>query len=93
MPLQALDYWLRVRWHQQRSSFARAGYFAGLALRPEPPELLLAAPALQFHPTTDAIATYLAPVVPVTLIGINEDWRRGIKVVSRRRLVPGESQI
>ncbi len=35
LPLQALDYWLRVRWHQQRSEFARAGYFSGLALRPD----------------------------------------------------------
>ncbi|HXE76499.1 MAG TPA: hypothetical protein VNN18_12815 [Candidatus Xenobia bacterium] len=89
LPLQALDYWLRVRWHQQRSSFARAGYFAGLALRPEPPELLLVAPALQFHPTTEALATYLAPAVPVTLVGINEDWRREIQVVWRRRLGAG----
>ncbi len=86
LPLQALDYWLRVRWHQQRSQFARAGYFSGLARRPDPPELLLVAPALQFHPTTEVIAAWLAPSVPVTLVGINEDWRRGIKVVSRRRI-------
>ncbi len=85
LPLQALDYWLRVRWHQQRSEFARAGYFSGLALRPDPPELLLVAPALQFHPTTEIIAACLAPSVAVSLVGINEDWRRGIKVVSRRR--------
>jgi hypothetical protein len=86
LPVQGLDYWLRVRWHQQRSGFARSGYFPGLALRPDPPELLLVAPALQFHPTTETIAGYLAPTVPVTLVGINEDWRRGLRVVSRRRM-------
>jgi len=86
LPLQGLDYWLRVRWHQQRSGFARGGYFPGLALRPDPPELLLVAPELQFHPSTETLAGYLAPTVPVTLVGINEDWRRGLKVVSRRRI-------
>ncbi len=86
LPLQGLDYWLRVRWHQQRSGFARGGYFPGLPLRPEPPELLLVAPALQFHPTTETVAGYLAPAVPVTLVGINEDWRRELRVVSRRRV-------
>ncbi|MCI0404360.1 MAG: hypothetical protein L0212_12720 [Acidobacteria bacterium] len=86
LPLQGFDYWLRVRWHQQRSGFARGGYFPGLALRPDPPELLLVAPALQFHPTTETVAGYLAAVVPVTLVGINEDWRRGLRVVSRRRV-------
>jgi hypothetical protein len=86
LPLQGLDYWLRVRWQQRCSGFARGGYFPGLALRPDPPELLLVAPVLQFHPTTETIAAYLAPAVPVTLIGINEDWRRGLRVVSRRRV-------
>ena len=86
LPLQGLDYWLRVRWHQQRSEFARSGYFPGLALRPDPPELLLVAPELQFHPSTETLAGYLAPTVPVTLVGINEDWRRELRVVSRRRI-------
>jgi len=86
LPLQGLDYWLRVRWHQQRSGFARSGYFPGLALRPDPPELLLVAPELQFHPSTETLASYLAPAVSVTLVGINQDWRRELRVVSRRRI-------
>ncbi|MGH9788553.1 MAG: hypothetical protein ACRD4U_07625 [Candidatus Acidiferrales bacterium] len=86
LPLQGLDYWLRVRWHQQRSEFPRRGYFPGLALRPDPPELLLVAPELQFHPSTETLAGYLAPAVPVTRVGINEDWRRELRVVSRRRI-------
>lgn len=84
LPLQALDYWLRVRWHQQRGELTPKGYFPGVNLKPDPPELLLVAPALQFHSTTEAIISYLAPTVRVTLVGINEDWRRGVRVVFRR---------
>ncbi len=29
LPLQGLDYWARVRWHQQHGEFTRNGYFAG----------------------------------------------------------------
>jgi len=46
LPLQALDYWLRVKWHLDRGEFASKGYFPGVELRPDPPRLLLIAPAL-----------------------------------------------
>ena len=84
LPLQGLDYWLGVRWHHQRGELAQCGYFPGVNLKPSPPELLLVAPALQFHPTTEALVGYLAAAVRVTLVGINEDWRRELKVVFRR---------
>lgn len=84
LALQGLDYWLRVRWHQQRGELARGGYFPGVNLKPDPPELLLVAPALQFHPATETVVGYLAPEVPVTLVGINEEWRRELKVVWRK---------
>ena len=29
LPLQALDYWIRVRWHAQQQDFRRCGYFPG----------------------------------------------------------------
>ncbi len=61
------------------------GYFPGLALQPGPPELLLVAPALQFHPTTETLVGYFAPEVRVSLVGLNEDWRGEVKVVWRRR--------
>lgn len=82
--LQGLDYWLRVRWHHQRGELASYGYFPSVKLKPDPPELLLVAPALQFHPATETCAEYLTPEVRVTLVGLNEDWRRQLKVVFRR---------
>ena len=84
LPLQGLDYWIRVRWHQQRGELAGAGYFPGVQLKATPPELLLVAPALQFHPTTEASVQFFAPAVRVTLVGLNEDWRRELKVVRRQ---------
>ena len=85
LPLQGLDYWLRVRWHHERDELASAGYFSGVKLKPQPPELLLVGPDLEFHPTTETLCQYLAPEVKITLLGLNQDWRRQLKVTLRRR--------
>lgn len=82
--MQGLDYWIRVRWHHQRGELAASGYFPDLELRPDPPQLLLVGPGLQFHPAIEICAAYLSPEVPVTLVGLGEDWRRKLSVVSRR---------
>lgn len=84
MTMQAVDYWLRVRRHQQAGDFQRAGYFAGLQISPEPPLVWLVAPSLRFHPATDKLLRYLSPEIRVTRIGVNEHWRREVKVVFRQ---------
>ena len=84
LPVQGLDYWMRVAWHHSRGELARAGYFRGVELNHEPPELLLVAPALQFHPAVQTVAARFSPRVPMTLVGLNEAWREGLKVVWRR---------
>ncbi len=84
LPLQALDYWLRVRWHHERDDFARLGYFPGVALRPESPLLYLVAPGLRFHPTGDVIRRYLSPEIEVIRVGLNENWRAGVEVIFRQ---------
>jgi hypothetical protein len=85
-PFQALDYWLRVEWHRSRGDFHRRGYFEGLSLIDAPPLLYLVAPVFRFHETTRLIAASIHERVPVYRIGINEDWRRGVKVLLRERL-------
>jgi hypothetical protein len=85
LPLQGLDYWARVHWHHQRGEFKRFGYFAGVELSPEPPLLLLVAPALRVHPATDALLRYIAPEIDCELVGIDERWREELKVVFRKR--------
>jgi hypothetical protein len=85
LPLQGLDYWARVTWHQSRSEFTKFGYFAGRALSQEKPLLFLVAPALHVHPATDTILRYLSPEIEWELLGIDEHWRDQIRVVFRKR--------
>ncbi len=85
LPIQALDYWMRVKWHAERGEFAERGYFPGIAVRREWPRLLLVAPSLAFHPKTETVLRYFAPSVEVERIGIGVEWRQGPKVVFRLR--------
>jgi hypothetical protein len=98
LPLQALDYWIRVRaLNDDRqtapgndsgrplSAFERQGYFPGAELSPLPPRLLLAAPALRIHPANELVLRYLSPQVEWELIALTEHWRRDLKIVFRKR--------
>jgi hypothetical protein len=90
LPLQGLDYWVRVRWHQQHGEFTRNGYFAGRELPGAPPILFLVAPALRVHPTTNTLLHYLSPRIEWHLARVDEHWREGVRVVNRKRS-PGQS--
>jgi hypothetical protein len=83
LPMQALDYWMRVRWHLDRGEFSAAGYFPGLQLRPDAPRLLLVSPCLEFHPTTEAILGYFSPEIDVERIGLAVEWRKGLQIMFR----------
>ena len=85
LPLQGVDYWSRVAWHQSRAEFSQFGYFPGRELSPLKPLLMLVAPALHVHPTIDTILRYLSPEIDWEVLGIDEHWRDGIKVVFRKR--------
>jgi hypothetical protein len=96
LPMQALDYWIRVRaLNQDRqavagnsrplSAFERQGYFAGAEVSPLPPRLSLAAPALRIHPANEPVLRYLSPEVEWELIALTEQWRRELRVVFRKR--------
>ncbi len=96
LPLQALDYWMRVRalngdrkpaagTTAPLSAFIRSGYFPGVELSPLPPRLILAAPALRIHPANEPVLRYLSPLVEWELLGLTEHWRRELKIVFRKR--------
>jgi len=85
-PFQGLDYWLRVEWHRLRNDFLRRGYFEGMTLTDAPPLLYLVAPLFRFHATTGLIAGSISDRVPVYRIGINEDWRAGVRVLLSERV-------
>ena len=83
LPFQALDYWTRVNRHLAAGDFERQGYFPGVTLRHEPARILLAAPALAFHSTTETVLSFLATGIEVTRVGLAEDWRRQLRVMFR----------
>ncbi|TAM79163.1 MAG: hypothetical protein EPN47_19335 [Acidobacteria bacterium] len=89
LPFQALDYWLRVEKLRQERKFQDYGYFPGVALADAKPTLYLVVPAFRFHSTTTRMLRYLDPSITVMQIGINDQWRQGIKALFRRELRAG----
>jgi hypothetical protein len=85
LPFQALEYWLRVRKHLEAGDFEALGYFAGKTIRRDPPRIILVAPALEFHSTTETVLSYLAPQIELIRIGLASGWRRQLKVMFRLR--------
>lgn len=94
LPLQGLDYWIRVhalnadrqvKANRDFGAFERNGYFAGAEISPRAPKLLLIAPALRIHPSNEIVLRYLSPQVDWELIAVSEHWRRDLKVVFRKR--------
>jgi hypothetical protein len=83
LPIQALDYWLRVKWHLDRGEFTPNGYFPGIQLRAEPPRLFLVSPALEFHPATETVLSFFAPSIDVERVGVGVEWRKGLQVMFR----------
>ncbi len=83
LPMQALDYWIRVRQHTRTGEFSRKGYFPGVSLSAEAPRLLLVAPSLEFHSTTEILLRYFRPEIDVDRIGVTMDWKREVNVVFR----------
>lgn len=94
LPLQGLDYWIRVRalnadrrmdGNREVGAFERQGYFADAEIAKRAPKLLLIAPALRIHPSNEIVLRYLSPQVEWELIAVSEHWRRDLKVVFRKR--------
>jgi hypothetical protein len=81
LPLQALDYWMRIAWHAQSGELDHL--FPGVSLDGKPPRLLLVAPAICFHPSNTTVMRYFSPGVELERIGINSEWHDNLRVVMR----------
>jgi hypothetical protein len=82
--MQAVDYWLRVRFHHDQDDFRRYGYFPEVQLNSKPPLLYLVAPGFKFHPSIDIVLRYLSPEIEIARVALAENWRRGLRVVFRQ---------
>lgn len=89
LPLQGLDYWLRVKWLEERDQFRQHGYFSGLSPSPQPPVIYLVCPAFRFHSTTERVLRHFQPSIRVVKVGVNQRWRGGVRVLFRRTLAGG----
>jgi hypothetical protein len=87
LPFQALDYWIAVERHRKALDFQTKGYFAGRRLRDEPALLVLVAPLLTYHKTAGRMIATLPPEVPLMEIGINQTWKREIKILRRKGML------
>jgi hypothetical protein len=87
LPFQALDYWIAVERHREAGDFQSKGYFPGCHLRDEPAALILVAPLLAYHKTAGQMIALFPATVPVMEIGINQAWKKQIKVLRRKGMV------
>jgi hypothetical protein len=95
LPLQALDYWMRVHAvnldrkigeaGRPLSALERQGYFVGSEVSVRPPTLLLIAPALRIHPANEQVLRSLSPEIEWELLAVSENWRHDLSVVFRKR--------
>ena len=83
LPLQALDYWMRVKWHLDRGEIAGSGHFKGIRLAAEAPRLLLVAPAMEFHPSNETVLGFFSADIPIERIGLGVQWRQELRVMFR----------
>jgi hypothetical protein len=86
LPLQGLDYWLRIEQARLRREFEKRGMFIGAVVSDQSPLLYLVAPRLRFHRTFATVARCLSPQIEAYQIGVNANWREGIHVHSRERV-------
>ena len=85
LPLQGLDYWLRVRQVHSAGDLQKHGYFNGVELSDAPPLLILVAPALRIHPANETVLRYLKSEVEWTIVALDEHWRQRRRVIFRKR--------
>ena len=87
LALQGADYWRRIEAHRRQGNVTRARLFGDAAIADEPALLYLAAPMLRFHRSFHTLARTLRTEIETYRLDLNEDWRTGVRVVRRSRVV------
>jgi hypothetical protein len=87
LPFQALDYWIAVERHRKADDFQKNGYFPSRKLQEAPALLVLVAPLLAYHKTAGRLISTFPAEIPLMEIGINQAWKREIKILRRKGMV------
>ncbi len=82
LPMQGLDYWIRVKHHLERGDFS--GHFPGMSVSRQAPKLMLVSPSLDIHPSNETVLRFFAPDVEAEQIGVGVEWRKDLRVMFRR---------
>ncbi|HYE72020.1 MAG TPA: hypothetical protein VEF04_01765, partial [Blastocatellia bacterium] len=86
LPLQGLDYWIKVEQARRGGDFYRRGLFANVELIDAPAILYLVAPQLRFHRSFATVARCLASEIEAYRVGVNLNWREGVRVRAMERV-------
>jgi len=86
LPVQAADYWRRVEAQRQSGNLGRIRLFDEKIILDEPPLVYAVAPTLRFHRQFATLARSISPQIELYRFDINEDWRKGVRVMRRIRV-------
>lgn len=84
--LQGVDYWRRVESHRRRGHISKARLFGNRKILDESPLVYLVAPMLSFHSSFRTLAECIDKDIEIYRFDINEDWRKGVRVMRRMRV-------
>ena len=81
LPVQALDYWMRIKWHVERNELGHL--FPSVPLSNLAPKLKLVAPAMAFHSSCATVLRHFSSEIEIERVGINSEWQDHFRVVLR----------
>lgn len=87
LPLQGADYWRRIATHHRAGHIKHARLFGDAEISDEPPLVYLVAPLLRFHRSFETLARSVTPEIEMYRFDLNEDWRAGVRVARRSRIM------
>jgi hypothetical protein len=87
LALQGADYWRRIAAYHRGGQLRRARLFGEAEISDELPLVYLVAPMLRFHRRFHTLAHVIRPELEMYRFDLNEDWRAGVRVVRRVRIV------
>lgn len=84
-PLQGFDFWSRVQGHHGREEFPRFGYSLAASCRRKSRCCTWLRLHFTFILKSDALRRYISPEIEWEFVGMDENWRQGVREVLPKR--------